>query len=451
MRRCTSYENGSVTKSTIKQQNNTYESANLQLIKSLAMRNNSTEQSVKVTRYPFQLSANSSSTGAAQSIYTLNNKHVRSIPIETYTYLQNIDTSSQRIVSGQVTTFRQNASNPAYVVPDQIFLWESAATIPKASYVPLTINAGNTGLSMDPNMKARVNIPSYDDLGNVHGVAKTNDVLTSYMYGYNRALPIAEVRNAQNTLYNANGIVPINMSAPGTTLTQNFPITVDYLGTVTLKLGVATNPPFSTSATYSGITSGTISILPTGACGYASVVFNNVAPGNYTISITLNTTNAGSAACGEIDYPKSNLGVTEFLYESFEENASGTTNVTLAHSASKYYIGHYTVTFTMPNSRNYLIEYWYLDNNNVWQYITKAYVGTSMLLSEGNAIDDVRIYPMDAQMKSYTYDPILGIRSIIDETSRIHTYEYDTFGRLMRIKNDHGNIEKQYSYNYKGN
>src|SRR5258708_10097882 len=217
------------------------------------------------------------------------------------------------------------------------------------------------------------------------------------------------------------------MGGSGTTLTQNFPIPVDYTGTVTLKLGVNGSPSYSTSASYSGITSGSIPVITTGGCGLSTVTFNSVASGTYTVTITLTTTNNGVGACGEIDYPKFNWltgGTIEFLYESFEENALGTTNVALAHSGSKYYNGHYTVNFTMPNSRTYLIEYWYLDNNNVWQYISKPYTGTSMLLSEGNAIDDVRIYPTDAQMKSYTYDPILGIRSIIDETSRIHLYEY---------------------------
>ena len=140
----------------------------------------------------------------------------------------------------------------------------------------------------------------------------------------------------------------------------------------------------------------------------------------------------------------------EFLCENFEENPSGTTNPP-PHSGDKCYSGDFVVSFTMPNSRSYLVEYWYLDATNVWQYITKPYAGTSMTLAEGTAIDDVRIYPTDAQMKSYTYDPVLGIRSVIDESSRTYLYEYDSFGRLARIRNDKGGIEKQYTYNYKGN
>jgi hypothetical protein len=340
------YENGDLNKAIIKAETKTVHPDKLQVILSNTSLSTTNEQMVTVNTYPFQLTPNINSSNAAKGVYMLNSKNIVASPIETYTYLQNSDGSNQRITSGQVTSYKQNPSNTNQVVPDQIYLWESAATVPKASYVPVAVNPTNDGLTMDIRHKLRVSIPNYDTYGNVQLVSKVNDVPISYKYGYNFSLPVAEVTNAQNT-------------------------------------------------------------------------------------------NA----------------ITEFLYESFEENnAVGvTSNPLLSHSASKYFVGDYTVTFTMPNARTYVIEYWYLDGSNKWQYISKPYVGTSMVLAEGSAIDDIRIYPKDAQMKSYTHDPVLGIRSIIDESSRTTVYEYDSFGRLKLIKNDKGEIEKQYLYNYKGN
>jgi len=63
----------------------------------------------------------------------------------------------------------------------------------------------------------------------------------------------------------------------------------------------------------------------------------------------------------------------------------------------------------------------------------------------------VRIYPTDAQMKNYTYNPIVGITTVINENGLIHFYEYDSFGRLAQIRDNKGHILKQYSYNYKTN
>src|SRR5258706_11086240 len=329
--------NNSVTATTT----NTLHASTLQLLES-AKTKGANEIEGSVHRYHFQLSANASSTGAAKGIYMLNSKHVAATPIETYTYLQNTDGSNQRVVSAQVTTFRQCESNASYVVPDQIFLWESASPVALAAYLPVSINANNTGLNLDPNQKPRINFTAYDNFGNIQGASKTNDVLTSYQYGYNNSLPVAEVKNAQNA---------------------------------------------------------------------------------------------------------------EFFYEGFEENNTQAVinDATKAHTGSRYYGSPYTVYFTMPNSRTYVIEYWYIDGANVWHHILKPYTGTNMGLNDGIGIDDVRIYPTDAQMKSYSYDPILGIRSITEESGKTHLYEYDSFGRLARIKNDDKAVEKAYFYNYKGN
>lgn len=144
---------------------------------------------------------------------------------------------------------------------------------------------------------------------------------------------------------------------------------------------------------------------------------------------------------------------TEILYEGFEDtSAAGVIdNSNLSHTGGKYYSGDYTVSFTLPNTRTYLIEYWYLDATNKWQYISKTYAGPSMVLSEGSAIDDVRIYPKDAQMKSYTYEPLWGMTSSIDENGQTYRYEYDSFGRLFRVLNEKGSIEKQFTYHYRDN
>lgn len=83
-----------------------------------------------------------------------------------------------------------------------------------------------------------------------------------------------------------------------------------------------------------------------------------------------------------------------------------------------------------------------------WIYVTAPYTD-GMTLNLGNAIDKVRIYPTDARMKTYVYEPGLGISSVIDENGSILYYNYDTFARLSNIKNDKGGVEKQYSYNYK--
>ena len=63
--------------------------------------------------------------------------------------------------------------------------------------------------------------------------------------------------------------------------------------------------------------------------------------------------------------------------------------------------------------------------------------------------DDLRFYPMDAQMTTYTYDPLIGITSSSDINNKPTYYEYDGLGRLVLNRDYLGNILKKYDYNYK--
>ena len=53
-----------------------------------------------------------------------------------------------------------------------------------------------------------------------------------------------------------------------------------------------------------------------------------------------------------------------------------------------------------------------------------------------------------ALITSYTYKPLVGITSETDPSGRTIFYEYDSFGRLIRVKDDAGKILKEHNYNY---
>jgi YD repeat-containing protein len=64
------------------------------------------------------------------------------------------------------------------------------------------------------------------------------------------------------------------------------------------------------------------------------------------------------------------------------------------------------------------------------------------------SIDEVRIYPADAQMTTYTYDPLIGMTSETDPNGKTTYYEYDSFGRLKYVKDHKGNVIKKHEYKY---
>lgn len=75
-------------------------------------------------------------------------------------------------------------------------------------------------------------------------------------------------------------------------------------------------------------------------------------------------------------------------------------------------------------------------------------LGTSSVSVSGNTIiDELRLYPKTARMRSIAYDPLIGKVSESDENNRITYYEYDNLGRLRFIKDENRNIVKMYEYN----
>lgn len=414
---------------------------------------------VTVTSYP------SDYVSGTAFIDDMKVNHLLSYPIEQVTYLD--DGTNKEILSGKVSLFKtdgQGLKDRDLILDAQVpislssFRFSDRAT---AGELPPSGNAAS--FSPDSRYEPRILYNSYDEMGNVREYALYHNVIKSYQWGYRQSQPTAEVVNAQNNQHEVATIDPSTGTTgvtfggtPGVTTTRQF--TVDYTGTVRLRLGVSGSPSYSTVAHYSGITSGSVT-LATGACGITTVTFNNVSPGSHTITIELTTPDSGVpslGACGEIEYPKNNTvtgveGTTEFLYENFEENTdSGVVeDAAVARTGVKYFSGDYTVEFTRPNTRNYVLEYWYLDANGKWEHITKPYTGSSMILSEGSAIDDVRIYPSDAFMTNYSYDPLVGVTSMTDPSGVTTFYNYDSLGRLEVVKDSKGNIMKTYSYHFK--
>jgi len=161
-------------------------------------------------------------------------------------------------------------------------------------------------------------------------------------------------------------------------------------------------------------------------------------------------------------------------YSSFEGDSKGGfsygTAVTFAngsitgHAAYQLTSGDPITRGSLEVEKVYIVSYWskngaYNVNGTTavagrsfdgWTYYEHEVTpsGYTVTISGTGLIDEVRLYPKDAQMVTYTYEPMVGISSQCDASSHISYYEYDNVGRLVRIRDQNKNILKAYNYTY---
>jgi Family of unknown function (DUF5977) len=177
-----------------------------------------------------------------------------------------------------------------------------------------------------------------------------------------------------------------------------------------------------------------------------------------------------------------NAGAGHIAYSSFETNETGNWTTIPGISANKvsgnaltgkcsYNLtsGNTITKTSLPAARQYIVSYWSKNgavavgtdmgssaavqgsNHAAWVYYEHLLPlnTTSISITAVSAnIDELRLFPKDAKMATYTYAPQVGVTSQCTPTNQLLNYEYDGLNRLINIKDDDGNIVKNFKYNY---
>lgn len=172
-----------------------------------------------------------------------------------------------------------------------------------------------------------------------------------------------------------------------------------------------------------------------------------------------------------------NTDTLSFAYTSFEGEGKGHWSVAsaLRDSLTKTISGIKSYNLSngaisksgLTSTTTYIISYWtksatpltitgtvtgYPVNGTAiqgWYYHEHRVTGlTAISLTGTGNIDEVRLYPLNAQMQSYTHTPLVGVNGTVDARNGLNFYEYDSLQRLMNVKDQDGNILKNYDYNY---
>jgi hypothetical protein len=75
---------------------------------------------------------------------------------------------------------------------------------------------------------------------------------------------------------------------------------------------------------------------------------------------------------------------------------------------------------------------------------------TTIQLNGSGMLDELRLYPVEAQMNTYSYGPLVGLINQCDINNRISYFIYDQQGRLKMVRDMDHKVLKMYCYNYYG-
>ena len=281
----------------------------------------------------------------------------------------------------------------------------------------------------------------------------------STLYGYNNSYPVAKIINASNvyTYTNQPQTQSNVLNIPGGTYgTQYASFSSYYTGTITLTitpgsyLAGGVTCFFAYSLTGPASQSGNLCI--SSQSGYTcsvpnTVSFSNMPAGNYTLSVSAYTNTATSTVPFTYTFQGNQIvasSTAEFFYEGFEESTSATTGN--AHTGNLYSSSNYTTSFTIPNGRSYIIQWWNFAGGK-WVFNEQPYTGVMTLTGP---VDDIRIFPSDALITTYTFKPLVGQTSEIGPNGQTTTNEYDYLNRLQIVRDLDKNIVRKICYNFAG-
>ena len=287
------------------------------------------------------------------------------------------------------------------------------------------------------------------ETSNVNLVAnkETGGKSSSILYGYNNTYPVATVSNADVFQQVSQGTGEFG----GTVVsTYTVTITTDYSGPLIWNINLM-GPLTSTinwtwTLTGSSNMSGSRCMGPSGSSCPTSITHGfGLLAGTYTLTLTT-TSSPGFNFIITGTYPRNIPYMTkEYYYEGFEDNNLGVAGS--AHTGNRYRnAGSFAVPFTPPNNRNYVMQWWTWVSGK-WLFNEAPYTGPTTI---NGIVDDIRVFPADAQMSTCTYDPQVGKTGEIDPSGKTTTYEFDGLGRMNVVRDNDRNIVSRNCYNIAG-
>jgi hypothetical protein len=173
-----------------------------------------------------------------------------------------------------------------------------------------------------------------------------------------------------------------------------------------------------------------------------------------------------------------NAAQADIAFTSFEADGSGNWTIAgtdtldpAAPTGNHYYkLNSGNISKSgLTSSTTYIVSYWTKNTSpltiagtlagypvqgktiNGWTYYEHKITGQSSVTVTGSGyIDELRLYPSNAQMTTFTYQPSVGMSSQCDADNRVTYYQYDGFNRLKVVLDQDHNVIKTIQNHFQG-
>ena len=136
-----------------------------------------------------------------------------------------------------------------------------------------------------------------------------------------------------------------------------------------------------------------------------------------------------------------NAAKDEIYYNGFEtDGTEGISKTGLKSHPS----GQFTIPFTPPAGKTYVLSYWYYENNE-WRYNEGPF---QTQINQGTALDEVRVYPTGARMSTRAYGDNGMVISETDANNISAYYDYSDLLHLTNVRDDKRNIVRTTEHYY---
>jgi hypothetical protein len=338
-------------------------------------------------------------------------------PIERTYWLKG--TTKNRLLKAELNFYNQEGN----LTSDYVYLTEKPIDENNFSRAHRDCGGYDERLIFDPNyvLNKRIN---YDQGGYVESIYKEKQQDRSYFYGYGtQRYLIAELNNL-----NGDEVAYTSFEVyDGQLVKEN--LTSSYVS-------YANSPEDAITGNYYGILRGSTQIVLKDSDLELTVIDKNLAVEPNLIELEDPDENA---LVIDIPLPGGRITISNLHYE----NRVG------------YTVSFWAKAIASGATLNLNDEVINIDYDSDWKYYETRINNVESLVIQNNSsvstyMDELRVYPSNAMMNTYTYKPYYGITSSCDINNNIINNVYDSHGRVIMVKDQDKNVIAIYNYNILG-